>query len=86
MSIACKICIMEKGLKGSETNRFFATEEQLFDHLEDEHDLVVRREGETEAEANARVHAKNKRIGTENCRCPECKAKRLTESVPAPIV
>ena len=50
--------------------------EEWFNHLEMEHDLVVRREGETEEEARKRVKAKNPRLGTENCQCPTCVRNR----------
>ena len=71
--IACKYCVMEEGITVGDC---FQTEEELAEHLEMEHDIVVRRPGETEEEARERAKAKNPRIGTDNCRCPVCKEKR----------
>ena len=45
--IACKICIMQKGLKGSELKSCgycFETEEELFKHLKEVHNLSVLKE------------------------------------------
>ncbi len=71
----CKFCLIY-GTKSLTIRDAFNTEEELFDHIEMEHDLVIRRLGETEAEAKKRVYAKNKRIGTGNCQCPNCIRKR----------
>ena len=71
--IGCRYCTTEKGITVKDC---FETEEEYFNHLEMEHDLVVRRPGETEEEAMERVKAKNPRTGTENCQCPACKQKR----------
>lgn len=76
MGLACRYCIADKGLRLS-SPWIFESEEEFFDHLEMEHDLVIRRDGESDAEAQARVKAKNPRIGTESCQCPSCKANRL---------
>ena len=69
----CKICVVERGCTIKDS---FETEEELFNHIEMEHDIVVQRDGETEEEAWDRVKKKNPRIGAENCQCPDCKAKR----------
>lgn len=77
--ICCKYCILTKGLRGSEIKegkKCFGTEEELFNHIEMEHDLVINRGKETEKEAFERVKKKNPRIGTENCQCPACQNKR----------
>ncbi len=42
---ACKICIMTKGLRGSELDTCgycFETEEEFIEHLEKEHNLIVK--------------------------------------------
>lgn len=49
---------------------------EWLNHLEMEHDLVVRRKGETKEEATERVKKKNLRMGTEDCQCPRCVMKR----------
>jgi len=69
----CRYCLSEKSLT---VNDGFETDEDFHNHLEEEHDLVVRRENETEEQAEARVKQKNPRIGTEECRCPDCRRKR----------
>jgi len=82
--IACPFCVAEKGLnlERDKGKHLFENEEEYFNHLEMVHDLVVRRKGETEEDAIKRVREKQKkefgfvRIGSENCQCPACKAKR----------
>lgn len=88
MGIACTFCIASRGIKGTgntldgKTRAVFDTEEEYFDHLEMEHDLVVRREGETEEEARKRVEDKQRkafgfvRLGSEKCNCPACRGRR----------
>lgn len=75
MQFACRICVFEKGLRGSEIASLPKTEEELFDHMEREHHIVVRREGETAEQAEARVLAKYPEIQT----CPECGRNRAAE-------
>lgn len=65
-----------KGIRMADKQGVFENDEDYFNHLEMEHDLVIRREGETDKQAKARVKAKNPRMGTENCQCPACLAKR----------
>jgi len=50
--------------------------EDWYNHLEMDHDLVIRRKDETEEQAITRVKAKNPRMGTPNCQCPRCIAER----------
>ncbi len=54
MAYGCKICILNKGIKGSEIASLPQTEEELWDHLEKEHHIPVRREGETVQECVTR--------------------------------
>lgn len=74
----CKYCIMESGIKGSELEeKHLETDEDLFDHIESEHHIAVRRENETVKECMKRFYkqypkAKNR----ETCKCPECKIAR----------
>lgn len=77
MGKGCPYCLLPggKGI-GPSIGGIFETDEEFIEHLEMEHDLVVRRPGETAKEAWARVKAKNPRIGTENCQCPSCLAKK----------
>ena len=82
MSIACPYCIASKGIRGSGENlldgkqALFDKDDDYYNHLEMEHDLVIRRNNETADEAMKRVYAKNSRIGTKDCQCPGCKNDR----------
>ena len=82
MKIVCKICIEERGLIGSEIEeRGFNSDEELFLHIENEHDIPVRRNGESEEQAMRRFK-ENKRAGNPDlCRCPSCRAKRMLENM-----
>jgi len=42
MPIACKICILTKGLKGSEIASLPQTEEEFYEHLRVVHGITVR--------------------------------------------
>lgn len=68
MALACKICIMKKGLRGSEIASLPQTEEELIEHIEREHHMPVRREGESEQQAKERFLKKY----PEAANCPEC--------------
>jgi len=52
---ACKICILTRGLRGSDLANLPKTEDELFEHLEKVHGITVAREGETAEQATARV-------------------------------
>ena len=68
MPLACKICIREKGLKGRDIPFLPKDEEELADHMEAVHHILVKRKGETEEQATARflkAHPKAKE-------CPDC--------------
>ncbi len=54
MAIACKICIAENGLKGSEIDKLPKNEEELFEHMEKVHHMPVIQEGETGEQAEKR--------------------------------
>jgi hypothetical protein len=68
MALACKICIMEQGLKGSDIAFLPRTEEEFFDHMEKVHHNMVVREGETEEQAQERFLKKHPEALT----CKEC--------------
>lgn len=60
MTLACKLCIFSKGLRGSDIGRrgsTFANQEELNSHLESFHHCPVQREGETMEQAEARFLA-----------------------------
>ena len=68
MALACKICIMQKGLRGSEISLLPQTEEELADHMEKVHHMPVQRDGETHEESIKRFFEKYPEART----CPEC--------------
>lgn len=72
MALACKYCILIKGLKGSEISQLPQTEEELMQHIEREHHIPVRRDNETVEEAMARFKRENPDAGGPNCKCPDC--------------
>jgi hypothetical protein len=83
MAIACKFCLLPggQGVSFSKGN-IFETQEELNDHIENEHDIAVQREDESMEEAQKRFEAKNKRAGTDECRCPSCVARRASQRTP----
>ncbi len=81
MPIACKICIMTKGLRGSEISSLPNTEEELFEHMESVHHMPVKRKGETHEQCIKRFVGKY----PEACTCPEC-TKAGTEWTRPPYV
>ncbi len=70
MALACKICIMNRGLKGSEISSLPQTEEELIEHIERVHHMPVIKEGETEQQARDRFLARY----PEARQYPECRA------------
>lgn len=60
MKVACKLCIMAKGLKGDDIlGNLFESEEDMYQHLEKDHGVPVRRENETDAECQERFKREN---------------------------
>lgn len=68
MPLACRICIAEKGLRAMGIDSLHKTEEELFDHMETVHHILVTREGETDEQAIERFLEKCPEAST----CPEC--------------
>lgn len=68
MALACKICIAQRGLIGSEIDSLPQNEEELVDHMEKVHHMPVIREGETSEQAHQRFLEKYPEART----CPEC--------------
>jgi hypothetical protein len=58
MPFACKLCIAIKGLRGSDVNSLPKTEDELADHLESEHEIIVRRPDELQEQAITRYYKK----------------------------
>ena len=80
MPIACKYCIATKGLKGSDVDKLPKTEEELFQHIERDHHIPVKRENETKEETLARFQRENPEAGGPNCRCLFCNHPELREA------
>ena len=68
MALACKICIAQRGLRGSEIGNLPQNEEELFDHMEQVHHMPVQRDGESHEECIKRFLEKYPEART----CPEC--------------
>jgi len=68
MPIMCKVCIVQRGIKGSEIKDLFQDEEELMDHMESAHHMPVVKEGETREECIKRFIEKYPEART----CPEC--------------
>ena len=71
MPYACKLCIAQHGLRGSDIAKLPTTEDGLYDHIEAEHHLVVRRAGETDETAMARFLTAYPQLRT----CDHCRAR-----------
>lgn len=77
MALACKYCIMTKGLKGSEISSLPQNEEELARHIEREHHIPVRRDHETKGQCEERFYRENPDAANpETCKCPACERKR----------
>jgi hypothetical protein len=75
----CKYCILTKGLRGADLQNWpsIDDEEAKVRHIESEHHIPVRREGETVAECKERFAREYPEAGGPNCKCPECTRNRL---------
>lgn len=71
MALACKICILKHGLKGSQLSSLPQSPDQLEEHLESEHHIPVMRQGETKEQAIARFL----KIYPEAKDCEDCRAR-----------
>lgn len=77
----CPYCVATKGTKGTDLvkggKKDLDDDEKFFRHLEDEHNIPVRREGETEEQTMERFYRDHPEAkDSTTCKCPECKAKR----------
>lgn len=76
---ACKFCVQENGLNGQDVPLLPKTEAEMFAHIEGEHHIAVRREGESREEARARMLRTYPEAGNpKTCKCEECRMKRLS--------
>jgi len=71
---ACKLCIMTKGLLGSQIDSLPDAEdsEGIARHIESEHHIAVRREDESEEAALKRFRDAYPEAGGPSCKCPSC--------------
>jgi len=75
----CRYCIATHGLKGSELASWPASDdrEAQCEHIESEHHIPVRREGESDPECRARFRREYPEAeDPATCKCPECSMKR----------
>ena len=70
----CSYCVATKGLRGSDLGKWPALDdhEAQARHIESEHHIPVRREGETVAECKERFAREQPEAGGPNCKCPSC--------------
>ncbi len=69
MALACKFCIAEKGLRGSDIDGLPKNQEELNEHLEQYHHMPVIREGETREQAIKRFVTQHpEATSCQNCR------------------
>lgn len=77
MAIACKFCVMTKGLRGSEISSLPQTDEEFIEHIECDHNIPVRRPGETREQTMKRFYEKYPEAkNPATCKCPACTEKR----------
>ena len=60
----------------SDKDRLFDTNEQLYEHLENQHGVPVMREGETKEQAIARCEKKGIVRDKAKCKCKDCVEER----------
>lgn len=72
--IACKICILKKGLNNE--SPILKTEEELANHIEETHGIVVIGKGETKQQAIDRCAKKGIVKDKKVCKCDDCKRLR----------
>lgn len=82
MPLACKLCIMTKGLKGRDIDLLPKTEDDLIEHIESDHHIPVRRAGETGEQAKERLYAKFPEAkDPATCKCPACVVQRRLRAI-----
>lgn len=75
--LACKLCILKNGVEASEMGSLFMTEADFSKHLEKDHHIPIRREGETYAQARRRFLLENpEAYDIKTCKCERCEIKR----------
>ena len=76
----CTKCIAQFGFRFSDKSKTFETDEELYEHMENVHGMVVMREGETEEQAEERCTKKVIVANRAICQCEECKILRNENS------
>lgn len=75
----CRWCIADHGLQGIDLDRWpdVGDYDAIVKHIESEHHIPVRRDGETEDEASERMCREYPEIGDRaKCKCPLCVVMR----------
>lgn len=76
----CPRCVAQFGFKLSDKDKTFETDEELHEHMENVHGVIVIREGEIEKEAKERCAKKGIVLDRTKCDCEECKILRGEQS------
>jgi hypothetical protein len=75
--LVCKLCVAKRGLRGSDIAHAMETEAQLFEHIESEHHMPVRRDDETDEQALERLRRTHpESADPRTCKCPACDLRR----------
>lgn len=73
MPIVCRLCLAKRGLKGSDIVNLPRDDEELAAHVESEHHIPVKRDGETEEECLDRFYREHPEAqNPATCKCPAC--------------
>lgn len=82
---ACKYCMFE-GRPLEMGISVFKTMEALIDHVENHHDIGIVRKGETSEQAIIRIGKTNPRVGSQYCRCPQCKHRMADGDITVKLI
>jgi hypothetical protein len=67
---------MKNGLKGIDLDKLPKNDEELAKHLENEHGIIVKRNGETNEQAKERCKKKGIVEDRTKCKCNDCRRLR----------
>ena len=79
--MVCKICVSQKGYRLANKESSFGVDNELYDHVENEHGIPVRRDGETRKQAKKRCREKGITNNKDTCQCGDCKRLREGKNV-----
>lgn len=80
--LACKICLSRNDVPVEKLDQIFLTEDDFVVHLERDHHIPIRKEGETYARARRRFLLENpEAYDVRTCKCEQCELKRSLRHV-----